>query len=58
MIISTSMFPNISFSIDKVVKPFDLSCDIDDLKYVLINFSFEKLLSADATVTYTVCKTP
>jgi hypothetical protein len=42
------MFSNISFSIDKVAKPLSLSCDIEDLKYVLINFNFEKLLSPDA----------
>lgn len=38
------MFSNTSFAIDKVVKQLNLSCDIDDLKYVLINFNFKKLL--------------
>ena len=37
------MFSNTSFSIDKEFDLLNLFCDIDDLKYVLINFCFEKL---------------
>ena len=29
----------------------NISCDMVDLKYDFINFNFEKLLSAEATVT-------
>jgi len=34
-----------------IAKPFNLSCNIVDLKQFLNSFSLEKLLSADATVT-------
>ena len=39
------------FSIDSIANPFNLSCDIVDRRYDLINFNFEKLLSAKAIVT-------
>ena len=42
---------SIYFSIDDIVNQFNLSCDIVDRRYDLINFNFEKLLSAEATVT-------
>ena len=41
---------NIFFSINKIARPFNLSCDIDDLKYDFNNFNFEKLLSTSARV--------
>ena len=34
-----------------MTNPLNLSRDIVDLKYDFINFNFEKLLFADATVT-------
>ena len=46
-----SICSSICFSIDCIVNPFNLSCDIVDRRYDLINFYFEKLLSAEATVT-------
>ena len=33
-----------------MANPFNLSCDIVDLKYNFINFNFKKLLFADAIV--------
>jgi hypothetical protein len=36
--------------------PFNLSCDIVDLRYDFINFNFEKLIYAKATVTCIVNK--
>ena len=42
---------NISFSIDNIVNPFNLSWDIVDLRYDFINFNFKKCLSAKAIVT-------
>jgi len=44
----------ISFSILHIAKPFNLFCNIVVLKQFLSSFNFEKLLSADATVTGTV----
>jgi len=35
---------------DKIAKLLSRSCPIDDLKYVLISFSFDKLRSPLATV--------
>jgi len=49
-ITSKSMALAISHSIESTDKLLSLSCAIVDLKYVLISFSFEKLLSPDATV--------
>ena len=46
-----SICSSIYFSIDIIANPFNLSCDIADRRYDLINFNFEKLLSAEATVT-------
>ena len=46
-----------SFSIAINANPFSLSCDIVDRKYDFNNLSFEKLLSADATVTEIVSNT-
>ena len=46
-----SIYSSICFSIDSIAYPFNLSCDIVDRRYDLINFNFEKLLSAEATVT-------
>lgn len=46
----------VSDSIDKVAKDDSLSWAMDDLKYVLISFKREKLLSALATVTGIVSK--
>jgi hypothetical protein len=51
-----SRFSNIFFSIDNMANPFNLSCDIVDLRYDFINFNFEKLLYAEATVTGIVNK--
>lgn len=53
LLIKSSKFrlPKKSFSIDNIFNPFNLSYDIVDLKKDFINFSFEKLLSAEATVT-------
>ena len=34
-----------------MTNPLNLSCNIVDLRYDFINFNFEKLLSAEATVT-------
>jgi hypothetical protein len=39
-----------------MANPFNLSCDIVDLKYDFINFNFEKLLSTEATVAGIVNK--
>ena len=55
-IVSRSMLSKISFSMLHIDKPFNLPCNIVVLKQFLSNFSFEKLLSADATVTGTVKK--
>ena len=44
------------FSIDKIARSSSLSCDIIDLRYVFISFSFENDLSANATVTGKVMK--
>ena len=45
-----SICSSICFSIDSIANPFNLSCDIVDRRYDLINFNFEKLLSVEATV--------
>ena len=45
-----------SFSIDNIVNPLNLSWDIVDLRYDFINFNFEKLLSAEAIVKGIVSK--
>ena len=45
-----------SFSIDNNAKEFNLLSPIVDLKYVLINFNFEKLLSPLTIVTGSVNK--
>jgi len=37
-----------------IAKPFNLSCNIVVLKQFLRSFNFDKLLSADATITGTV----
>ena len=42
---------SIYFSIYSITNPFNLSCDIVDRMYDLINFNFEKLLYVEATVT-------
>ena len=39
-----------SFSMDIITELLSLVCEIVDLKYVLLNFSFEKLPSPEATV--------
>jgi hypothetical protein len=39
-----------------MTNPFNLSCDIIDLRYDFINFNFEKLLSVEVTVTGIVNK--
>jgi hypothetical protein len=52
--VSRSILSNIFFSMEHIAKPFSLSCDIVDLNYFFSSFSFEKLLSADATVAGTV----
>ena len=49
-------FSTNSFSIDKIANSFNLSCDIVDRIYDLINFNFEKLFSAEASVTGMVNK--
>ena len=46
-----SICSSIYFLIDSITNPFNLSCDIVDRRYDLINFNFEKLLSAETTVT-------
>ena len=47
-----SSLSNKSFSIDNIVSPLNRSCDKADLKYDhFINFNFEKLISAKATIT-------
>jgi len=51
-----SSFFNISFSIDNLVNPFNISCDFVNLRYDFINFNFEKLLFAYATVISIVNK--
>ena len=50
-IISRSTLSKMSFSIQHIAKPFNLSCNIVDLKQFFSSFNLEKLLSADATVT-------
>jgi len=49
--VSRLMSSKISCSMLHIAKPFNLSCNIVDLKQFLNSFSLEKLLSADATVT-------
>jgi hypothetical protein len=44
-------FFNISFAINNMANPFNLSCNIVDLRYDFINFNFEKLHSTEAIVT-------
>ena len=53
LIVSTLTWSSRSFAmhIGVVAKPFNLSCDIVDLKWFFNNFNFEKLRSAEATVT-------
>jgi hypothetical protein len=51
MMVSISISSNNFFSVHIVAKPFNLSCDIVDLRWFFNNFNFKKLLSADATVT-------
>ena len=46
-----SIFLASAFSIERMANPSSLSCDIFDLRYVLINFSFENDHSAVGTVT-------
>ena len=46
-----SICSTICFSIDSIVNQFNLFYDIVDRRYDLINFNFEKFLSAEATVT-------
>ena len=45
-----------SFSIDNIANPLNLSWDIADLRYDFINFNFEKLISTKATVTGIISK--
>ena len=47
---------NISFSIDNIANPLNLSWDIVDLRYDFINFNFEKLISTEATIIGIVSK--
>ena len=54
IIVSRSRLSKISFSMLHIAKPFNLSCNIVVLKQFLSSFNFEKLLSAEATVTGTV----
>ena len=49
-----SIVSKISLWMVHIVNPFNLSYDIVDLKQFFNNFNFEKLLSAEATVTGTV----
>ena len=46
-----SIVSKISLSMVQIANPFNLSYDIVDLKQFFNNFNFEKLLSAEATVT-------
>jgi hypothetical protein len=50
MMVSISILSNNFSSMHIVAKPFDLSCDIVDLRWFFNNFNFEKLLSTDDTV--------
>jgi hypothetical protein len=50
MMVSISISFNNFFSMHIVAKPFNLSCDIVDLRWFFKSFNFEKLLSADDTV--------
>lgn len=43
------MLYNTLFSIDKIVKSFNLSCNIVDFRYDLKKFNFKKFLSSIAT---------
>jgi hypothetical protein len=54
MMVSISISSNNFFSMHIVAKPFNLFWDIVDLRWFFNNFNFEKLLSADATVTLRV----
>jgi len=46
-----SIVSKISLWMVHIANPFNLSYDIVDLKQFFNNFNFEKLLSAEATVT-------
>jgi hypothetical protein len=54
MMVSRSILSKTFFSMQHIAKPFNLCCDMVDLKLFFNNFNFEKLLSAEATVTATV----
>jgi hypothetical protein len=56
MMVSISIASNNFFSMHIVAKPFNLSCDIVDLRWFFNNVNFEKLISANATVTSRVNK--
>jgi len=45
------MFFVISFSIDNIAELINLSCDMVDHKYILVNFNLLKERSPEATVT-------
>ena len=50
---SRSIFSRTSLSMQYIAKPFNLSCNIVDLKQFFNIFNLEKLLSAEATITGT-----